>query len=327
MRDLAGLLCIGFAAACGPSHDHGTCATPPCNNAPDADTDGTCPAIHFTATPTTPSIDVLIDQSLSMSSTFGASTRWVAMHDALVGASGVIMQLQAQVYFGATLYTSAVTCPALQVVPRMLNNGPAIATMINANGPGLYTPTGDAISAVVADFAAQPPPPGSPPIIVLATDGIPNTCQNPFDETNGALLAVAAAQASFAAGIKLIVLSVGPDTSKPFLQAMANAGAGVLMGQPDAPFYTANDPAQLAAAFAQIIGGVVSCDLAISGQVDPTTASAGTVTLDGHELQYGTDWIIVNGMTIELIGAACQMFESEMHPTVDASFPCGVVIL
>jgi hypothetical protein len=162
---------------------------------------------------------------------------------------------------------------------------------------------------------------------VLATDGIPNTCQNPFDETNGAILAVSAAQASFAAGIKLIVLSVGPDTSKPNLQAMANAGAGVQMGQPDAPFYTANDPAQLAAAFAQIIGGVVSCDLAISGQVDPTTASSGTVTLDGHQLQYGTDWIIVNGTTIELIGGACQMFESEMHPTVDASFPCGVVIL
>jgi hypothetical protein len=324
MRELVALL---FVVGCGPSHDHGTCSSPPCNN-PDADTDGTCPAIHFTPMPTTPSIEMLIDQSLSMSSAFGTTTRWAAMRDALVAnGTGVVDQLQHQVYFGATLYTSSLTCPALQSVPRTLDNDPPIANLIDTNGPGLYTPTGDAITAVIADFAAHPPPAGSPPIIVLATDGIPNTCQNPFDETNGQTLAVAAAQAAFAAGIHLIVLSVGPDTSKPNLQAMANAGAGVQPNQPDAVYYTANDPAQLAAAFTQIIGGIVSCDLAISGQIDPTTASAGTVTLDGHQLVYGTDWIVVNGTTIELIGATCAAFETETHPVVDASFPCGVVIL
>jgi hypothetical protein len=315
MRELA--ICF-VLVACGPGKLHGDDTVDAAGNS-----DVNCPAVHFTAMPTTPSIEVLIDQSLSMDSAFGATTRYAAMREALVApGAGVIDLLQSKAYFGATLYTSALTCPALQTVPRMMNNDPPIAAMIDANGPGLYTPTGDAITAVTADFAAHPPPAGSPPIIVLATDGVPNTCQNPFDETNGQIIAVAAAQAAFAAGIHMIVLSVGPDTSNINLQAMADAGAGM----PNAPFYQANDPAQLAAAFAQIIGGVVSCDLAITGQVDPGSASGGTVTLDGTTLTYGTDWIVVNSTTIELVGAACTTFKSTPSPTVDASFPCGAII-
>jgi hypothetical protein len=283
--------------------------------------------VHFNAQPTTPTIELLIDQSGSMSTAFGATTRYDAVRDALVATgTGIVDQLQAKAYFGATLFTSAFACPNLQTVPRGLNNEAPIATMINANGPGLYTPTGPSIDAVVADFAANPPVAGSPPFIVLATDGIPNTCADPFDTTNGQIAAVSSAQAAFAAGIRLIILSVGPDTSDTNLQAMANAGMGIVPPQPDAPYYKGDDPASLTAAFEQIIGGVVSCDLAISGQIDPQTASSGTVTLDGTTLVYGTDWIIVNSTTIALIGAACTTFENDSSPLVDASFPCGVVI-
>jgi hypothetical protein len=316
-------------ASCGPNrHDGGTCdSDPSCNNVDAAPADS-CPAVQFTAKPTTPTIELLIDQSLSMSSTFGATTRYKAVQDALVApGTGVVTELEASAYFGATLFTSALTCPALQVVPRAINNSAAISAMIAANGPGLYTPTGDAITAVTADFAASPPPAGSPPFIVLATDGIPNTCQNPLDETNGSILAVAAAKAAFAAGIKLVVLSVGPDTSIPNLQAMANAGAGVQPGQPDAPYYQGDDPQTLADAFKQIIGGVLSCDLSLSGQIDPASAMDGTVTLDGVTLTYGTDWIIVNGTTIEILGAACMKLQTTPNSVVDATFPCTAVIL
>jgi len=60
---------------------------------------------------------------------------------------------------------------------------------------------------------------------------------------------------------------------------MANAGLGAQSGQPNAPYYLANSPQQLTDAFDQIIGGVVSCDLMISGNVDPSMAQNGTVTL------------------------------------------------
>jgi len=315
--------------ACGPHHGD-PCLTnpadPSCNNLDSGTTDA-CPAVTFTAKATTPTIELLLDQSGSMSSTFGMTTRYQAMVDALVGTGGVVSQLQSKAYFGATLFTSALACPNLQVVPRALDNETPIASMLAANGPGLYTPTGAAIDAVVADFAANPPMPGSPPFIVLATDGIPNTCQNPFDETTGSQLAVASAAASFAAGIKLIVLSVGPDTSIPNLQAMANAGAGVQPGAPDAPFYRGDNPQQLADAFAQIIGGVLSCDLMLSGQIDPASAMSGIVTLDGMTLTYGTDWIIVNGTTIEILGAACMKLQNSPNAVVTATFPCDVVIL
>src|SRR5262249_14102443 len=107
MRELALLALV----ACGPAHSHDTCASPPCNNDGDdgGTTDVNCPAVHFSPTPTTPSIEVLIDQSASMNSTFGAAgTRYAAVRQALVGTgTGVIAELQSKAYFGATLYTSA----------------------------------------------------------------------------------------------------------------------------------------------------------------------------------------------------------------------------
>jgi hypothetical protein len=80
-------------------------------------------------------------------------------------------------------------------------------------------------------------------------------------------------------------------------------------------------------AFQQIIGGVVSCELTISGEVDPEQAKGGTVTLNGMMLMYGTDWEVVDGMHIRLIGQACETLKSTPNPQVQASFPCGSIIL
>ncbi len=136
---------------------------------------------------------------------------------------------------------------------------------------------------------------------------------------------VQAAKAAYAAGIRLYIIGIA-GVADQFLQDMANAGTGVQAGQPNAPYYTSNSPAQMTSAFQQIIGGVLSCDLTITGTVDTTQASSGTVTLNGMPLQYGTDWTLVNGNTIELLGQACTTFKSSTNPTVDASFSCGSVI-
>ena len=112
-----------------------------------------------------------------------------------------------------------------------------------------------------------------------------------------------------------------------FLQAMANAGQGVQQNQTNAKYYTANSPAELQMAFQQIIGGVVSCELNINGTVDVDQAKGGSVTLNGMQLMYGTDWEVVNGNTIRLIGAACDTLKSSTNPQVQASFPCGSIIL
>jgi hypothetical protein len=51
------------------------------------------------------------------------------------------------------------------------------------------------------------------------------------------------------------------------------------------------------------------------------------VTLNGNPLTHGTDWEAVNATTIRLIGGACDTLKSSNNPKVEASFPCGAVIL
>jgi hypothetical protein len=296
----------------------------PTSTGPDAD----CPSVHFTPTHTMPSVELLLDRSGSMNMSDISPTRYSALHTALTGAMGAVTSTQGSVYFGAALFSGAESpCPPNAnldgfSVPRALNNASAINTLIAANGPSGSTPTAVWIQAITADFSAHPPPMGSPPIILLATDGEPNGCGTSTND-NGA--SVAAAKAAYAAGIRLFIIGLA-NLNTTFLQQMANAGAGVTMG-PNAPFYTANDPASLSTAFNTIINGVLSCDLALTGHIDPSQAQSGTVTLDGMTLAYGTDWTLdPNGMVIHLLGTACNKLKSSTNPTVDAQFPCGAVI-
>src|SRR5258707_665443 len=77
---------------------------------------------------------------------------------------------------------------------------------------------------VLSDFDA----PGAK-IIVLATDGEPDTCEEPNPQ-NGGPAAIAAASTAFSAGIHTYVLSVGGDVRSA--QQMANAGAGLPVDLP-----------------------------------------------------------------------------------------------
>jgi hypothetical protein len=315
-------------AACSPSH----LPDPPGGDDMGGDDQGgpdaACPAVHFAATAVTPSIQLVIDGSNSMTTDIGGESRYNAIKDALVDdTNGVVTQLQNQVYFGASIFSSDNPCPKLYSVGRATANKDNIKNLIKSRNPAGNTPTGPSIDQVVADFVANPPPPNSPPIIVLATDGLPNTCNDGNDTNTGQSKSIAAATAAFTANIRLFILGVGNGIADQHLQAMANAGVGVQTGMPNAPYYLANSPAQLATAFKQIIGNVTSCDLMISGNIDQTTASEGTVTLNGMTLTYGTDWTLLNGNTIELLGNACMTLQQSTNPVVDASFPCGAVIL
>src|SRR5262249_22717520 len=144
-----------------------------------------------------------------------------AMRDALVGTTGVVTGLETKAYFGGTLYTcdTATSLPALTRTPRALNNASALRTSIDSKTSGDNTPTPEAINDMVAQFAAAPPPAGSPPVIVLATDGLPNSC------TSGAgteTQSVNAVKAAFAAGIPVYVLAI--NTANQHFQDLANAG-------------------------------------------------------------------------------------------------------
>jgi hypothetical protein len=135
---------------------------------------------------------------------------------------------------------------------------------------------------------------------------------------------VAAAAAAYAAGIPVYVLAINV-TSQHF-QDLANAGQGHQTGQPDIPYYPVSSAAQLQDAFQTIINGVISCDLTLTSSIDASQAGQGTVTVNGTDLVFGTDWTLVNGNTIHLEGAACTSLKGAANPTVNAQFPCGAVI-
>jgi hypothetical protein len=290
--------------------------------------DANCPAINFTPMPVTPSIGLVLDQSGSMFSNniSNGITRYKAMRDALVAQpNGVVFALQAKAYFGSELFTCNGNNNDFTTIPRALNNAMAIQGSLDSKTNGGNTPTPPAIDAEVAAFAATPPPAGSPPIIVLATDGLPNACNNGNADTRPQ--SVASVGAAFAAHIPVYVIAVNQDASSAqHFQDLANAGQGWQTGQPNIPYYPVASAQQLADAFQTIIGGVVSCDLTLTSSIDANAAMQGTVTLNGMDLMYGTDWTLVNGNIVRLTGSACTTLKMTATPMVSASFPCGSVI-
>jgi len=316
----------------------GFCKDPSSSGSPDAggtvggsDPDAACIDLKFTTTRVIPSIQLLIDRSGSMADGFDGNAasktnpqKFATEVTALVGAAGVVTQLEASVYFGASMYTGP-TCGTLFSVPRALSNTTNIAALLNdpAHKPAGNTPTAESIDAAVADFQANPPPAGSPPVIVLATDGLPNTCDSSDVNDASKAATVTAAANAFKAKFPLYVLAVGNgfDSDLTFKQALTDAGQGIQ----NATTYSATNTDSLTKAFQDIIRGVVSCDLNVTnGTINSDDAASGTVTVDGTKLTYMTDWTLdASGKIIHVIGAACTALKNSANPVVEATFPCG----
>ncbi|HWM85032.1 MAG TPA: vWA domain-containing protein [Kofleriaceae bacterium] len=302
----------------------------------DGGDDEDCPAVEVNLTPVTPLVTLLIDQSGSMVDPFPGPSqsdprRWDALRDALIGTNedGVLYQLQSSLVMGAALYTSengGPSCPVMESVPAVVNNADAIANLLDTE-PVEDTPTAESVTAVAAAFPAS----DDPRIIVLATDGLPDTCDVPDPETQkGQNASEAAVAAAFEDGIQTFALSVGPDISQTHLQRLANAGQGIaldVLPPAAAPVYRALDTGELVDAFEEIIGGIArSCEIDVDSDVDPDRADEGTVVFNGEELEYGTDWEMLDENTLVLLGATCDAFLSADEVALSGEFPCGVVV-
>lgn len=295
------------------------------------DDDGNgCPSVTVTPMAQIPTVQLLLDRSGSMDAGFGGGlNRWQAVRAALTGSAGAVTRLENRIYFGASTYSSnrSGACPDVVSTPtRAFGNRAAIDGLLTANLLS-DTPTGESMRQIVDGFAASPPAMGSTPIILLATDGLPDTCAD-IDETNNIVaqnLTITETQRAFTMGIKTYILSVGNQVGAPHLQRVANAGAGLDPTTGTAPYYTANDPTQLANALTQIITGTLSCDFDLTGTVTDISRPGGTVTLGGSTLMFGNDWTFVDNNTIRLLGAACDTFKGGTS-TLSATFDCGVIV-
>ncbi|MFY0539116.1 vWA domain-containing protein [Nannocystis pusilla] len=301
----------------------------------ETDSDGSdtsvCADADVTFEPQIPTVLLLIDQSGSMTTQFGDTDRWEAVYNALLDPDdGLVPQLEGQVRFGMALYTSfegnqgGRECPVITETPPALDNYQAIAATWDASQPEDETPTGESIAAVTPTLVMDPSE--GTKIIVLATDGEPDTCAEPNPQ-NGQDESVEAAAAAFGQGVRTYVISVGNEVSDQHLQDVANAGAGVGNGDPDAPFYKADDAQALADAFADIVDGVRDCKLTLDGTVSEGGEDQCTVYVNGEAIPFGDDngWQLNNPGEVELVGDACDAIQNgEVQVSIKCA--CGVVV-
>jgi hypothetical protein len=230
------------------------------------------------------------------------------------------------------------SCPRLFEVPASLDNYEAIRATYSAASPRAATPTGESLlriagvnydrTLVPGGFAATPMT--GPKIVVLATDGDPNTCDGPYtDGTDaGRQLSLDAVQRLYDSGIKTYVIAVGNDVTEAHQRALANAGVG-LPSDGNAPLHRPQDPGGLIDAFNQIIYGERSCVFTLHGEVVAGAENTGRVTLDGRPLANGdpNGYRLDSSSQIELVGAACTQVKTEPNPQLSVQFSCGGIMI
>jgi hypothetical protein len=213
------------------------------------------------------------------------------------------------------------------------------------SGDGADTPTGDSIEALVS-WIQDPnnaPPADEPTIIVLATDGLPDSCEcpngfppDPNDNycesgaTDPKIEAVNAAAAAHAQGIDVFTLWVGQlnsTSTRDHLQDVANAGV-----DGTGTVWVGDDPTSLSNAFQSIISDSISCDIQMDKRFDDKEKACNDpesdVRLNGVPLSCPTEWRVKPGVDdiIELVGSACDTFKSG-DVTFTAAFPCGAIVV
>jgi len=303
---------------------------------------GACGTVMLTLTTKQPSVVMVIDRSGSMDNPFGGTDRWDAVYQALMHPTdGVVKALEHQIRFGLVIYSynkGEAICPSLvEVLPPVLDNYTAIDEIYSKTKPfpSGETPTGDSLAAVVLALDEMHLP--EPKLIVLATDGLPDRCEDPdaHDEIsrNRTIVAV---QAGFARGYKTFIIAVGPGVSQEHQQDVANAGQGLPVPaaspceDPEAcaPTYEPADKQELVGAFNDIIGGIRNCVLQVEGEVIPGRECDGVVELNGTALPCNDPdgYVLVSPTEIELMGDACDTLMGDGNVTISGAFPCDAVI-
>jgi hypothetical protein len=277
-----------------------------------------CPMLEEVLLPQIPTFQLVVDRSGSMDEDFDAgSTRWEAVEATLVGNDGVVTQLQSSIRFGISFYSNPMMggCPDVQSLAPQLDAADEIAQLFSNEMPLGDTPTGESIEEITGELLADAW--DGEKVMVLATDGEPDTCAVPEPMTQGETdmvrgVAVDAVAAAYAAGIRTFVISVGLDVAEEHLQDLANAGVGVMPGDPDAQFYVANDTASLVAAFNAIVAGLRPCSFTLDDPLPAMLAPSCDLTVNDAPFPYGdpNGWAVeADEVTLELQGAACDAIQ------------------
>lgn len=305
-----------FAACAGPGITTYADNDPPIENGGSGG--GSCNATAFTVTPVTPLIQLVVDGSGTMGDGMsGANSKYDAVKKALYsGTTPLLTNLQNKAQFGASVYLSSGSCPSFHASACVINNMAGVKTAIDMGPINGTDPLPEALLSLHDSFGNVA---GGPKVIVLATDGTPNSCGNPgVDHTQQA---VDQTLANFNdKHIELYVIGLGGvDTN--FLQKIANAGLG---STANVPYYSSGSLTDVIANYTTVFNAVIDCSMTLDGTIDVAQASLGTVKSNGTTLVYTTDWTAVDAHTIKLVGQACTAYKAAATtPEITATFTCG----
>ena len=304
----------------------------------------------------TPRVVLVLDGSCSMSTNYpgngqasatectdNPNGRWSAVRRALVDPqSGVVPKLQHLVRFGVAVYGTQPMCPIPAEPARpALNNLAEIQNKMPMVQPGMYTPTGPALDWVYDNLIEPESPDGEngPQLVILATDGEPNSCggqgasgggrggRGQQQATTNYQPSIDAVKKGTAKGVTTYVISLADATGTfhDHLQELANLGNPKAGGQ--AKLYEPSSPAELTADLESLVGGAIGCDIVLDGTLTTKDACKGSVTLNGTPLgcNQPDGWKLLDERHIQLQGKACKQL-MDKNGLVEARFPCDIFV-
>ena len=306
--------------------------------------DDSCVNGRVRAIPIPPKVVLVLDGSCSMSTDYpangaqsasrctrNAGGRWAALRTALIGPQGVVPKLEDAIAFGLVVYGTQPRCPIPgEPVTAALGNLARIQASFPQVQPGMNTPTGPALDWVYENMitAPRPGPRGAPQIVILATDGEPNSCGGigfglGGTETNYQP-SIDAVKKGTAKGATTYVISLAAATG-PFhdhLQALANLGDPGAKGS--AKLYEPASPDQLEEALDTLAAAALSCEIELGGSILLDRACEGVVTLGGKPLVCNDPdgWAPIDERHIRLQGTACAQLQADTSESVEANFAC-----
>jgi hypothetical protein len=226
------------------------------------------------------------------------------------GLDAVLSGASGDVNWGLQLFNSDGTCGVAATPEVTIGTGSAaVQARIATVNPGGNTPTRAAVTAATTYLQGLTDTNGK--YILLATDGEPNCLTTGGGRGGGGGAGtsdvpgtVAAITAAAAAGIKVYVIGVGPETGN--LDNFASAGG-------TDHYYPALSPQDLNAALATIVGTVASCTFSLgTAPRDPTNVAVqfnGDSSLRAPQdttHTNGWDYTSSSDTTIQLYGSWCD---------------------
>jgi hypothetical protein len=281
---------------------------------------------------------LILDRSESMNKAMSADRecdpsatdcRWPTMKTAL---SKVFATSADLVNWGLKLYSTPgqQNCDVSAGVDVAVKAGntSSINDVINQVTPGGNTPTRKAVAAGV-EYLKSLTTPGSKSIL-LATDGQPNCKGTTSNTSSDVTAATDAIKAAFAAGFKVYILGIGPDSFTDTLNKFAAAGGTAVanIGGSGRDYYAAISAEELSKNFNSIVGSVASCTFKLDSK--PKVPDNIAVEFDGdknlratRDTSHKNGWDYTSDTTIQLYGSWCDGLTNGTYKTVKVLFGCA----